>query len=134
MRYRQLIDDETFIKEKNQLQAKISQLKGKLRETEARAEKWLELTERTFNFAAYARTAFLTGGLELKKEILMALGKVPIIKGKKLSIEPNEWFILMKNNYPALEKEYLRLEPMKIGTNEVKTEALASVRARWLRD
>ncbi len=34
MRYRQLIDDETFIKDKNELQAKIAQLKenyGKLR-------------------------------------------------------------------------------------------------------
>jgi len=132
MRYRQLIDDETFIKEKNDLQARISQLKGKLRETEARAERWLELTERTFNFATYARKAFLMGGLELKKEILMALGKVPIIKDEKLSIEPNEWFVPMENDYPALEKEYLRLEPAKMPQNKAKIEAIASIRARWL--
>jgi len=31
-----------------------------------------------------------------------------------------------------LEAEYLRLEPTKIGQNKAKTEALASVRARWL--
>ena len=132
MRYRQLIDDETFIKEKNDLQAKISQLKEKLRETETRAERWLELTERTFNFATYARKAFITGGLELKKEILMALGKNPIIKGEKLIIEPNEWFQPIGNDYPALQEEYLRLEPAKIGKNKAKTEAIASVRARWL--
>ncbi len=132
MRYRQLIDDETFIKEKNDLQAKISQLKGKLRETEARAERWLELTERTFNFATYARKAFLMGGLELKKEISMALGKVPIIKDGKLSIEPNEWFAEVGNGYPALEKEYIGLEPAKMPQNKAKIEAIASIRARWL--
>jgi len=131
MRYRLLIDDETFLKEQKELQAKIAQLKSKLRETEARAERWLELTERTFNFATYARKAFIKGGLELKKEILMALGKTAIIKGKKLIIEPNEWLQPIKNGYPVLEAEYLRLEPTKLPLNELKTEALASVRARW---
>lgn len=131
MRYRQLIDDETFVKEKNTLTSKINQMKGKLRETENRAEKWLELTEKTFSFATYARKAFLTGGLELKKEILLALGRAPIIKDQKLLIEPNEWFIPIKNGYPALEKEYSRLELQKMPMNKAKTEALASVRARW---
>jgi len=136
MRYRQLIDDETFVKEKNSLQTKITQMKENLRQTETRAEKWLELTEKTFNFATYARKAFLMvkgkAGLELKKEILMALGKSPIIKDKKLFIEPNEWLQPIGNGYPALEKEYLRLEPAKMPINKAKTEALTSVRARWL--
>ena len=102
MRYRQLIDDETFIKEKNELQSKIVQMKENLRETETRAEKWLELTKKTFNFATYARTAFLKAnemgkaGLELKKEILMALGKTPTIINKKLIIEPNDCLFLLK--------------------------------------
>ena len=132
MRYRQLIDDETFIKEKKELQAKITQMKSKLRETESRAERWLELTEKTFNFATYARKAFLKGGLELKKEILMALGQNPVIKDEKLTIQANEWLQPISQKYPALEKEYLRLEPTKRPLNKAKTEALASVRARWL--
>ncbi|MFC1630056.1 recombinase family protein [Patescibacteria group bacterium] len=133
MRYRQLIDDKEFIKERDALQNKITQLKGRLRETETRAERWLKLTEKTFHFATYARKAFLTGGLELKKEILMTLGQNATMKEGKLIIEPNEWFIPIRNDYPALEKEYLGLEPMKIPLNKAKTEALASVRTRWLR-
>ena len=131
MRYRDLIDDETFIKQRNDLQNKISRLKKELRETESRAEHWLELTEKTFNFATYARKAFLTGGLELKKEILMTLGENVIIKDKKLHIEPNEWLQPIRNDYPALEKEYLGLEPLKMPLNKAKTEALSSVRTRW---
>ena len=139
MRYRQLIDDETFIKEKNTLQSKIAQMKENLRETETRAEKWLELTEKTFVFATYARAAFLRAnkmgkaGLELKKEILMALGKTPIITDQKLLIEPNEWFIPIQNEYPALQAEYQRLEPIKTLINTEQNEQLCSLRAHWLR-
>jgi site-specific DNA recombinase len=132
MRYRQLIDDETFSKEKNTLQGKITQLKQNLRETESRAERWIELTEKTFRYATYARKAFLEGGLELKKEILMAIGKAPIIKDGKLTIEPNKWLVPIKNGYPALAAEYARLEPMKMPMNKAKKEALASLRAHWL--
>ena len=138
MRYRQLIDDEAFIKEKNQLQSKLNQLKEKLRETETRADKWLELTEKTFNFATYARKAFIAAkgkeGLELKIEILMSLGKTPIMLNGKLTIEPNEWFQPIINQYPALEKEYKRLEPAKMGVGNAKNGAIDSIRTRWLRD
>ena len=110
MRYRDLIDDETFIKERDALQSHITQFKTKLRGTETRAEQWLELTERTFNFAAYARKAFITGDLATKREILLALGENPILKDQKLSIQAHEWLAPIKNGYPVLEKEYLRLE------------------------
>ncbi len=139
MRYRQLIDDETFIKEKNALQIKIGQCKENLRTTETRAEKWLELTEKTFNFATYARSAFLKAsemgkqGLELKKEILLAIGKTPIIRDGKLTIEPNDWLAEIEKAYPSLEKEYLRLEPTKNRLNKRENRALGSVHTRWLR-
>ena len=134
--YRQLIDDETFLKEKNVLQAKITQLKEKLRQTESRAEKWLELTEKTYTFATYARQAFISAkgkeGLERKKEILLALGKTPIMQSEKLVIEPNEWFVPIENDYPALEAEYLTLERTTAPMNTAQSEALASIRTRWL--
>ena len=133
MRYRLLIDDETFLKEKKEIQTKIIKMKEKLNETESRAERWLELSEKTFNFSAYADIAFDRAGLELKKEILMTLGHNPVVKGKKVIFEPNKWFVPIKNEYPALKERYLRLEPAKIGKNKNKTEALASVRAHWRR-
>lgn len=135
MRYRQLIDDEAFLKEKNELIKKITQMQGRLRETETRAKEWLELTEKTFSFAAYARKAFLMAkgkkGLELKKELLLALGKTPIIKNLMLFIEPNEWFGEIKNRYPSLEQEYIGLELAKTPMTQAKIEAIASIRARW---
>lgn len=136
MRYRQLIDDETYIKEKSVLQGKITQLKEQLRETETRAEKWLELTEKTFAFATYARKAFITAkgkeGLELKKEILLALGKVPVITDQKLHIEPNEWFVPIEKGYSILEKQYEELELKKKADTTSQSEALDDIRTSWL--
>ncbi|OGZ29832.1 MAG: hypothetical protein A2931_02245 [Candidatus Niyogibacteria bacterium RIFCSPLOWO2_01_FULL_45_48] len=135
MRYRLLINDEQFIPQKKRLENTITQIKEKLRETETRAERWLELTEKTFNFAAYARKAFITTkgkeGLELKKEILLALGKTPIITDQKLFLEPNEWFAPIKNSYPALKKKYQRLELQKSGLNKAQNEQLCSLRVQW---
>jgi len=131
MRYRELINDDTFIKERNDLQSKITEMKEKLHHTESRAERWLELTEKTFNFAQYARSAFIKGGLELKKEILMSLGYNTQIKAGKLSLETMGYFIPIKNGASALQKQYLGLELGKKSVTKAQTEALASIRAQW---
>lgn len=93
MRYRDLIDDEAFIEQRDVLKDKIAQLKDQLRETENRAEKWLELSEKTFNFATYARKAFFLGTLDQKREIFAALGYNFLIKAKKLNVSANEWLV-----------------------------------------
>jgi hypothetical protein len=131
MRYRDLIDDEAFIRERNLLQGKIARLKEELRDTEARAEKWLELTEQTFHFATYARKEFLVGDLKKKREILMTLGSNLVLRGGKLSIQAHEWLQPIKEGYPGLEAEYLRLEPAERPMNKAKTEALESIYTHW---
>ena len=71
-------------------------------------------------------------GLELKKEILLALGKTPIITDQKLFIEPNKWFAEIQSSYLLLEKKYLGLEPKKTLMNKRQIEGLAPVRSHWL--
>ena len=131
MRYRQLIDDETFIKERDSLQSQITKLKSKLRETESRAEKWIELTEKTFNFATYARKEFVMGGLDKKREIFAAVGQNFSVKDKKVRIIANDWFAPIEKAYPALEAEYKRLELDKKPLNNTQTEQLARLMYFW---
>ena len=75
---------------------------------------------------------FMLGDLETRKEILMALGQNPTIKDGKLSIQANEWLQPIAKRYPALEEEYLRLEPDRKPLNKQRAEAFASLRTRWL--
>jgi len=132
MRYRSLIEDEEYIKERKLLQAQLTSLKQYRDETEDRAEKWLELTEKTFDFATNAREAFIDGDMDTKKDILMAIGQNPTIKDGILRIETNEWLVPIKDTYPELEEEYLRLEPMQVLENKERTELLDPVRRMWL--
>lgn len=138
MRYRKLIGDSDFIRESNVLKNKLTKIKAKLKETEKRAEKWLELTEKTFVFATYARQRFIVGKLEEKKEILSALGITITLKDCKLKIEPNEWFVPILNQVPALAAEYQRLElngkTDLTGIGDVKKEALRLIRTKLCRE
>src|SRR3989344_2567819 len=131
MRYRELIDDETFVRERDGLKAKIAKLKSRLQETESRAEKWLELTEKTFNFACYARKEFLLGGLNTKREIFAALGGNFLVKDKKVSIEASEWLVPIEKAYPELEAEYKRLELDKNLSAELRNAAFAQIILDW---
>ncbi len=110
MRYRELIDDEQFIKERDALKLQLTKLKMHLDSTEERASTWLELSEKTFNFARYARHGFLKGTIQQKREIFSSLGQNFILKDKKVSIKANDWFVPIEKAYPALETKFKWLE------------------------
>lgn len=129
MRYRDLINDDEFTKERNILQEQIVNLKEKLRGTETRAENWLDLAERAFQFATNARKAFIAGDIQMKKEILMALGSNPTIKDGKLNIQANEWLKPITEWSSAFENEIQRLEPNNLPIYKAQTEAFTSASA-----
>lgn len=132
MRYRNLIDDERFLSEKTKLEKNIADLRGKLRGTEVRADKWLELTEKTFNFATYARIAFMQGDHQKKREILLTLGSNRILQNQKLSITAYDWFAEIGKDAAKLTEEYKRVRTDKKLSDKARTEAIASVRTNWL--
>ena len=131
MRYRELIDDETFVKERDALQKQMKKLQQELHETEQRAEDWTELTEKVFRFARYAQGHFENGSIEEKKEVLRGLGSNFLLKDQKLHISAYKWLQPIIDGYKPLEQEYLTLEPIKQRSTQVKTEALTSVITRW---
>ncbi|KKQ46461.1 MAG: hypothetical protein US63_C0001G0029 [Candidatus Moranbacteria bacterium GW2011_GWC2_37_8] len=131
MRYRDLINDEQFLRESRILEAEIAKLKEKLGTTEARAKQWLELTEKTFEFATYARNAFLKGNDTLRKELLLTLGQNQILGNQILTLQAYEWFVPISEDYPKLKAEYVKVRTNKKLSTKAKTDALTSVRAHW---
>jgi len=110
MRYSELIDDEGFIKERDSLQDVITRLKQELAETVDYSQRWIELTEKTFQFAAYAKEVFEKGTTKEKKEVLSGLGSNFLLKDKILNIEATEWMKALQKNYQPLMAEFARLE------------------------
>jgi site-specific DNA recombinase len=135
MRYRQLIDDTAFLKEKNALQSKIDHIMGQLNGGETVSEKYRELTEKAFYFATYALTSFMKAkgieGLELKRRIIMTLGKKLIFIDGKLTIDPDAWLVPIKNHHLALEAKFKGLELDKMPINTEQKEVLDSIRTQW---
>ena len=134
MRYRELIDDKEYLKEKKELQARQAKLKEELGDTHSRAKNWLELTEKTFDFITYAAYRFNTGSFEEKRTIMRGFGSNFLIKDKNLYMEAHQWLVPIDENYKDLEKEYLALEPEKMPWDSDKTEAIEQIRLKWRRD
>ncbi len=131
MRYREEIDDEFYFQEKTSLQEKIFRLREFIDQVENRADKWLEITEKAFDFLANARSNFNNGDLMTQKEILSKIGSNFLLKNGKISIQRAEWLQPVAKSYPSIEEDYLRLEPTLLLANKEKTEALTSVISRW---
>ncbi len=134
MRYRELINDEEYLSQKKELQGKLNALKEEVGDTEKRAENWLELTEKTFDFITYAAHHFNEGGFEEKQRILRGFGSNFLVKDKRLVMEAQKWLVPIGDEYKTLEKEYLALEPEKTPLDKAKTERIESIRLYWRRD
>jgi len=131
MRLKDLLDDNEYLEQKKSLKNELEGNRSKLRETEERADDWLELTEKAFDFATYARSNFQKGDWRTRKDILMALGQNFTMQDGKLSFQACKWLEPIRKGYPALAKEYKRLELNKKPLNKAKTEALSSVITQW---
>lgn len=69
-----LLSDDEFRNQKESLIKEKASLEEKLGDTDDRIDKWIELTEKTFNFACYARHWFANGTREQKRSIFHGLG------------------------------------------------------------
>ncbi|MEK7112774.1 MAG: hypothetical protein AAB875_05615 [Patescibacteria group bacterium] len=128
MRYRGLIEDDEFSRERKELQNQIARIKERMKETESRAEKWIDLTEKTFEFACYAFTHFNNGDIQTRREILNTLGQNFSLKDQKLQVIPNEWLVPIIEKYPAIEKKYQSVRTDKKLSTARRNELLGSLR------
>jgi len=82
-----LISDEEYHKQRVDLLKEKAALEELLKDAGHRVEKWLQLSEKTFDFACTARERFAKGDPQTKREILAAVGSNLVLKDKQLSIE-----------------------------------------------
>lgn len=133
MRTRDLLDDDEYTYQRNLLKRRRDKIDSQLRNTEERAEDWLKLTEKAFDFATYARVRFNeTKDLGVKRDILMTLGENLQLKDQKLTFNPSEWLVPISEEYPSLEKEYLsRVGTNKKASSKEKEEAISRIFDSW---
>lgn len=132
MRTRDLLDDAEYMEQRNRLKLELSKADSAIGQTKERSEKWLELTEEVFDFASFARIRFRNGDLKTKRQILATLGENFELKDGKLTLQQSEWLVPIVEQYPDLEKEYLRrVGTNKKATSKEKEEALSLIFDTW---
>jgi len=131
MRFRELISEDEYKKHKEVLLNQQSELRKARNQIENRADKWLKLTEKTFDFAVYARHHFINGDINTKKEILMALGQNFQLKDEILTLEAHSWLQPIAKSYPSLERKYLKLEPAKRSPGKELSSDLEPILTSW---
>lgn len=132
MRYRELISDEEYARERNRLRIEIMKMKENLDDTEHRAESWLALSEKVFDYACHAREWFKQGDLNTKKQLLETIGSNLVLKGKELRLELKKPFFIIEKGLNALPSENMRFEPRDFAVVKPKNEVLATRIPYWL--
>jgi site-specific DNA recombinase len=126
LRIRELIEDDDFVKRKNELQNEIIKAQERLSSSQDRGQNWVDLVERAFNFVTYAREAFINGSIQTKREILSALGQNYVLKGGQLFIEPMDWLVPISNLKKIEIEPTIRFEPTKNRLSSQKNLSFAT--------
>ncbi len=108
-----LIPEEEYKTKMKELQKKKKQLEKNKHNLGKRIDRWVMLSEDTFNFACYAQTWFDQGGLKDKKIILQTIGSNLILDNKKLYLTIPRPFIEIKKAKTEADQIISQFEPEK---------------------
>lgn len=131
LRIRNLITDEEFSHQRQQLRQTRAGLQERLEGVRSNPPRPLALTSQTFSFAHRARQWFLAGDLETKRTILDALGSNLVLRDKKLTIEARTPFRLIEDGLAMVSAESLWFEPRKVGADKGQLVEVGGQETRW---
>lgn len=120
-----------YKEQKQAIKGEKQALEARLTAVKQNAENWLELSERTFNFCAYARFHLAHGSLQQKREILSAIGQNLTLKDKNLNIFEYEPFLIIKNTLERIKQQNAALEPEILASKIGKEAAFAASIPAW---
>jgi len=128
---KELLSAEEFKAQKNLLMSEKSKAESQMRQIDENVNGWLELTEKTFNFATYAKKWFDEGDYQRKTEILRALGKHFTLLDGKLSIDLQEPFLVLTNGLKEEPLKTAKLESTNLASSKTQNPLSGGVNLRW---
>lgn len=135
MRYRKLLDDEEYLKEKEMLSKEKQGFEQKLETANiAGANSFITTFKKTLSFTKHAPQWFEIAQDEQKRMIIDAVGSNPTLIDKNLLIQAQIPFILFKKlkNFHMVENG--RFEPRNFGLDKTKTASFEAARSSMSRE
>ena len=117
-----LISDSEYQTLKDRLLNEKANIESDLNDHSRKMDEWVELGERTFNFARYARLWFARGDLETKRAVFACLGSHLLLKDQKVAITLRKPFEFIFENKETVERELSKVRTPK---NVMKTKQFA---------
>lgn len=130
----QLISDSEYKTFKNGLLKRKECLESELNDKSKQLDQWLELSEKTFNFARYARNWFNNGDTNTQRAILACLGSNLLVKDGKINVELHPVYQILFDNKKTTELELCSARTSNSLISERKNGDILSVRPSWLRE
>lgn len=131
---RTLISDEEYQNLKMGMVKRKLILEDELKVTNKQVLEWVELTEKTFDFACYAHIWFEKGDDKAKRAILACLGSNLTIKGKKLFVNYHSFIKTMIKSREAVIKEIDSARTSKLSSHIRQNPTNCEVSSLGLRD
>lgn len=120
-----ILNEEEYIPLRSRLLKTKDSLAAELATQDKQIEEWVELTERTFNFARYGKTWFDQGSLETKRAVFACLGSDFLLKDQKVAITMRKPLKFIFEGLSNIETELERLEPLENEINIRDIEGFA---------
>lgn len=128
---KELLSDEEFKSQKTSLLKEKAEIEQKLDTLSQRADEWLELTEKTFKFAIYAKHNFNQGDYKTKTSILRALGSDFILKDGQIDITLRKQYQIIEKSMEMATAQIPRLELTNFASDKTKTASFETVFESW---
>lgn len=126
-----LISEQEFASLKSHLLKEKNAIEEDLNKQGKAVEEWVELSERTFNFARYARLWFKRGDSDIKRAIFACLGSDFLLKDQNVLISITKPFKFIFEGLSQAEEELNRLEPVKMPENVREFDSLRQKICVW---
>jgi hypothetical protein len=130
-----LLTDWEYGNQRIELLKEKAALEELLQDTGHRVDRWVDLSEKTLEFARTARDRFAKGDLATKKDILLSIGSNLTLKDKKLSIQAAKPYLLLETTLHRHECQHDPIEPENIqappGQNRLTAPVRPSMCGDW---
>jgi len=124
---RALITDDEYQNLKGGMVKRKLILEDDLKITNKQVLEWVELTEKTFDFACYAHIWFEKGDEKTKRAILACLGSNLTLKGKKVFVNYHSFIKTIIKSRQAVEAELEHARTSNVSSNKRQNPALCEV-------
>lgn len=125
------ITSETYKERSEKWTKELNERQLEQRKTADRVKNWYEVVGRTLELLTNAQEKFVTGALNDKTEILMAIGQNPVLLDGKLQITPNAWMIPVRDNAKSLRAELQMVRTMPDKIQKTSKEAVLDSWCGW---